>query len=87
MDDQAHRIADALRDELRRRALKEFGSYPALSTALGVPYKSVYRYLTENGKDKLMPPLPFVIQTVEVLHERGGDDFATFYAAATRDVL
>lgn len=86
VDDTATRQAQAIRSELGRRALKEFGSYPAIAAAMDVPKKSVYRYLTEEGKDGVMPPLPFVVQLVELLHAHGGDDFAAFWAAATKGV-
>lgn len=87
MDDIATRQAWAVRDELRVRALKAYGSYPVLAKAMGMPHKTVYRYLTEDGKDRRIPPLPFVVQLVELLRtEHGGDDFPTFWEAAVRDI-
>ena len=87
VEDLGTRQAWAVRSELRERALKAYGSYPRLAEAMGVPHKSVYRYLTEEGKDRVIPPLSFVVQLVELLRaERAGDDFPTFWAAATRDV-
>jgi hypothetical protein len=87
VDDLSTRQAWAVREELRRRAIREFGSYGALAAAMDVPEKSVYRYLTEKGKDRVLPPLPFVVQLVELLRsDYGGDDFPTFWTSATRHV-
>lgn len=80
--------ADAVRTELRYRVLRAYGSLQDAAPALGIPYKTLYRALTEKGKDRTETvDMEFVIAIVDHLHSRfGGDDFPTFYAYATRDV-
>ena len=87
VDDYAQRAAWAVRGELSRRALKAYGSFPEIAKALNASKKTVYRYLTPEGKDKTMPPLPFVVELVALLQsDHDGMDFASFWEYATRDV-
>lgn len=87
VNDLAARKAEAVRTALRIQSLAAFGSYEALADALDLPRKSVYRYLTERGKDRVMPPLWFVIEAVELLSQYDGvTNFPDFWAKATRGV-
>ncbi|GAA2577905.1 hypothetical protein [Microbacterium binotii] len=79
--------SDAVRAELKSRLDDKYGDLKAAAAALGVPHKTLYRNLTTKGKDRTATvSLEFIMDAVEHLHSLGGDDFATFYAAALRRV-
>lgn len=84
----AEEVADAVRLELRSRMLDAHGTLQAAALATGIPYKTLYRHLTRKGQDRTASTsLQFVIQLVQHLEaEFGGDDFATFWEYATRNV-
>lgn len=73
-------LADAIRDELNRLALARFGTLDIAATELGIPYKTLYRALTKNGKDRTQRvTLDFVLELADKL----GVDIAYLYSRAS----
>lgn len=78
-------FADAIRNELRRQLLREYGTLENAADALGMPYKTLYRGLTAEGKDRTKRvTLDFALEISAHLAGIGGDDFATIYARVER---
>ena len=63
----AQRNAWAIRDQLAHLARDANYDMMRVSRETGVPYRTVNRYLTIDGKDKEVPPLPFVIQLLRLM--------------------
>lgn len=60
--------ADAIRAALREAVVARYGSLEAAAPELGVPYKTLYRHLTESGKDRTARvPLDFVLDVCATL--------------------
>lgn len=59
--------AQAIRDALAKLADDTHYDMRRVSRETGVPYRTVNRYLTVNGNDQKIPPLPFVVQFLELL--------------------
>lgn len=80
-------IADAIRAEVGRRLVVAYGDLKAAAQGTGIPYKTIYRTFTEEGKDRTKTvTLDFIMQIVAHLRENfDGDDFPTIYAAARRE--
>lgn len=84
--------ADLIRDELGRLLVYKFGDLTRASAEIGIPYKTLYRAVTENGQDRVKRvSLDTVLEiadalgiTLAELHEQavGGEDYAL--AAKTR---
>ncbi|GAA1323819.1 helix-turn-helix domain-containing protein [Leucobacter albus] len=84
--------ADLIRDELGRLLVYRFGDLKRASQEIGIPYKTLYRAVTENGQDRVQRvPLDTVLEiadalgiTIAELYNQavGGQDYAL--AAKTR---
>lgn len=84
--------ADLIRDELGRLLIYKYGDLKQAALAIGIPYKTLYRAVTENGQDRVQRvPLDTVLEiadalgiTIAELYEQavGGTDYAL--AAKTR---
>lgn len=84
--------ADLIRDELGRLLVYKYGDLKRAAAAIGIPYKTLYRSVTENGQDRVQRvPLDTVIEisdalgiTIAELYEQSvsGTDYAL--AAKTR---
>lgn len=84
--------ADLIRDELGRLLVYKYGDLKRAAAAIGIPYKTLYRAVTENGQDRVQRvALDTVIEisdalgiTLSDLYEQAvsGTDYAL--AARTR---
>lgn len=84
--------ADLIRNELGRLLVYRYGDLKRAAVATGIPYKSLYRAVTENGQDRTQRvSLDTVLEICEALgisvaelYEQavGGTDYAL--AAKTR---
>lgn len=76
-------LADAIRRQLRLALLGEYGTLEAAADALGMPYKTLYRHLTEEGKDRTARvSLDFVLLVADKLDATAGIDLAEIYRRA-----
>lgn len=84
--------ADMIRDELGRLLVYKYGDLKRAAAEIGIPYKTLYRAVTENGQDRVQRvPLDTVLEIAEALgitiadlysQAVGGTDYAL--AAKTR---
>lgn len=76
-------LADAIRTQLRLAILGVYGTLDVAAAALGMPYKTLYRHLTEDGKDRTARvTLDFVLEVSDQLERAAGIDFAEIYRRA-----
>lgn len=76
-------LADAIRTQLRLALLGAYGTLEIAADALGMPYKTLYRALTESGKDRTARvSLDFVIEVTSNLERAAGIDLAEIYRRA-----
>lgn len=60
--------ADLIRDELGRLLVYKYGDLKRAAAAIGIPYKTLYRAVTENGQDRVQRvPLDTVIEISDAL--------------------
>lgn len=70
-------LADAIRTQLRLALMGEYGTLEAAAAALGMPYKTLYRHLTDTGKDRTARvSLDFVLDVAEHLRHVANIDLA-----------
>lgn len=83
-----HELADSIRVALRHLILDTYGDITAASKALGIPYKTLYRTLNPQGKDRTESvALDLVLDIVDGIQQmRPEVSFASVYATAERDV-
>lgn len=84
--------ADLIRNELGRLLVYKYGDLTRAAEAVGIPYKTLYRAVTEDGQDRVKRvPLDTVLEIADALginmaelYEQavGGTDYAL--AAKTR---
>lgn len=76
-------LADAIRTQLRLALLGKYGTLEAAADALGMSYKTLYRHLTDAGKDRTARvSLDFVLDVTNHLAQTAGIDFAEIYRRA-----
>lgn len=76
-------LADAIRTQLRLALLGKYGTLELAAEALGMPYKTLYRHLTEGGKDRTARvSLDFVLDVSNHLEAVAGIDLAEIYRRA-----
>lgn len=76
-------LADAIRTQLRLALLGHYGTLEIAADALGIPYKTLYRALTEGGKDRTARvSLDFVIDVSNHLQRVAGIDLAEIHRRA-----
>lgn len=76
-------MADALRDSIREQLLAEYGNLEAAAERVGIPYKTLYRALTERGKDRSQSvKLDLIMEIVAHLEGVGRASFNGIYEDA-----
>lgn len=76
-------LANAIRTQLRLALLGKYGTLESAAEALGMPYKTLYRHLTEDGQDRTKRvSLDFVLDVTDHLYVAAGIDLAEIYRRA-----
>lgn len=77
-------LADAIRRQLRLALLGQYGTLEAAAEAMGMSYKTLYRHLTEDGKDRTARvSLDFVLMVADHLESVAGIDLSEIYRRAS----
>lgn len=76
-------LADAIRAQLRYALLDTYGTLESAAVAVGMPYKTLYRHVTQAGKDRTSRvTLDFVLEVTDHLSRDGGISLEEIYRRA-----
>lgn len=86
MENEAKRKAELARIELRAQLLRKYPDLAVVAKELGVPYKSVHRYLSMRTSEPRDVPFWFLIQSLQLLGVSLDDFMAPIHAQVAAEL-